>query len=103
MKMIHNLPKPVKDVWYRLCKKEETAEKKISRTDLKKELQELKLELDIARDHFDNETDFELIDAHIWELKALEVRYEKAFKKAKMLQNANQISSTKGRLRELYS
>ena len=37
----------------------------------------------------ENETDFDLIDAHIWELKSLEVRYDKAIRQAKTgLQNA---------------
>ena len=47
------------------------------------------MEIKIVQDHFENETDFDLIDAHIWELKSLEVRYDKAIRQAKTgLQNA---------------
>ena len=48
-----------------------------------------RLEIKIVQDHFENETDFDLIDAHIWELKSLEVRYDRAIRQAKIgLQNA---------------
>lgn len=90
MKRPYNLPKVILLFYDCLHRKEkETERDKMLQTAMKKELQELKWELDLARDRFDNETDLDLIDAHIWELKAIEVRYEQAIKKAKQFHNTH--------------
>lgn len=83
MKTTHDLPKTVKKIWSRISKTEREDQLQNQEQELRNELSRLKLEIKIVQDHFENETDFDLIDAHIWELKSLEVRYDKAIRQAK--------------------
>ena len=89
MKATHDLPKTVQKFWSRISKTEKGAMMLDQEQEIRNELNRLQMEIKIVQDHFENETDFDLIDAHIWELKSLEVRYDKAIRQAKTgLQNA---------------
>lgn len=89
MKATHHLPKNVQKIWKRISKTEKEDTLLDREQELRNELSRLQLEIKIVQDHFENETDFDLIDAHIWELKSLEVRYDRAIRQAKIgLQNA---------------
>ncbi len=89
MKATHHLPKNVQKIWERISKTEKEDTLLDREQELRNELSRLQLEIKIVQDHFENETDFDLIDAHIWELKSLEVRYDRAIRQAKIgLQNA---------------
>lgn len=55
----------------------------LQKQELKKQIQDLLTEINVVQDHLDCETDFDLIEAHIWELNSLEARYKNALQKFK--------------------
>lgn len=57
-----------------------------ARTELLQELREMSRQLAAARSRFNCETDFDMIDADILELEALEKRYSCLLKRAKQEQ-----------------
>ncbi|MEG0894438.1 MAG: DUF2508 family protein [Oscillospiraceae bacterium] len=58
------------------------------------QINQVKINLDNARLHFDMETDFDMLDARIYEIKALETTYDCLIRQAKSqhIINENLIS-----------
>ena len=63
----------------------EKTKQQLQKEELKAEIQELLSQMQVVQAHFDQETDFSLIEAHIMQLKALEMRYNNAIGRAKQM------------------
>lgn len=59
----------------------------------KAEIQELLSEIRVVQNQFEQELDEDLIEAHIWELHALEVRYQRILRQMKQSVSCSQDSS----------
>ena len=62
---------------------QEESRRLAQRQELKKQIDELLFQMELVQSQFENELDADLIEAHIWELHALEVRYQRVLRQMK--------------------
>lgn len=55
----------------------------LEQKELKEEINQLLSEMNHVQNQFENETDFDMIEAYIWQMRSLETRYSHALKKVK--------------------
>lgn len=70
---------------FSFAKKKEIQKEDTKLSELKKQLQDTKLELEAAEDLFNNVTDPKLIDTYIYKMQSEEARYEKILADIKKL------------------